>query len=261
MKLQTTGRLVSVGGVTNLPSTEHTRVGAILSAAALGFGLGEVLAMVLITLGVAIVHGVGGLSPLVSSPPATWWTNSLGLLGLWLGMLGAVYWAAQNGAMAWRFDAWRRAGWRDLGFVVVGVVVQVVVDGAYRPFHVAHLNAPVQRLFGSTNAVTFFFLAVLTGMVAPVVEECFFRATVFRALRIAAQRTLSRGATAVAVITSALLFALAHGEIPQIPGLFFIGAVLAIIYARTERIWPCVLAHVGFNMTTVGLLAAQRFGH
>ncbi len=247
--------------MTNLPSTEQARAGAILSAAALGFGLGEVLALVLVTAVAAGLGALNGVSGLTSTVPHTWWANALGLFGLWIGMIGAVHWAAHQGSMPWPSDAWRWRSWRDAGFVLVGVASQFLVDLAYRPWHLHTLNAPVQRLFGSTNALEFTLLALATGLVAPVVEECFFRATVFRALHGVTMKALPRGGTAVAIAISALLFALAHGELVQIPGLFMIGVVLAVVYARVQRVLPCVLVHVGFNLTTVGVLFSQRFGH
>src|SRR5699024_7284668 len=52
----------------------------------------------------------------------------------------------------------------------------------------------------------------------------------------------------VAVLISATTFALMHGNIVQIAATLPLAVLLALVYERTRSLWPCVLAHVGFNL-------------
>jgi membrane protease YdiL (CAAX protease family) len=87
---------------------------------------------------------------------------------------------------------------------------------------------------------------LLAGIVvAPVVEELFFRGFVFAGL---AQRYSWRKA---ALISSAL-FALVHLQPLAIPPIFILGYIFAYLYQRCGSIWPAVLMHVSTNALGLG---------
>jgi membrane protease YdiL (CAAX protease family) len=67
--------------------------------------------------------------------------------------------------------------------------------------------------------------------------------------------------TALAVVLSACLFALAHGEPVQFAGLALLGVVLGIVVKRTQRLVPSMLTHASFNAVALVSLIAQRAGH
>ena len=98
----------------------------------------------------------------------------------------------------------------------------------------------------------------MSVLLAPLLEELFFRGVLFRALRQAFGSDASRYSTALAVVTSAVLFALAHGEPLQFAGLAFLGVVLAIMVQRTARIVPSVITHASFNAVAFAALVVQR---
>lgn len=99
-------------------------------------------------------------------------------------------------------------------------------------------------------------------MVAPIVEEFFFRAlilvTVYQLLR----RTvggLAAGTTALLV--SAGLFVIAHAIFTGLSSseslqLMFVGAVCAALVLLTGRVWAAVVAHVVFNLAFLLLSVA-----
>jgi membrane protease YdiL (CAAX protease family) len=64
-----------------------------------------------------------------------------------------------------------------------------------------------------------------------------------------------------AVVLSACLFALAHGEALQFVGLALFGVVLALVLRRTQRLIPSVITHVSFNAVAMVGLIVQRSGH
>ncbi len=79
------------------------------------------------------------------------------------------------------------------------------------------------------------YLAV--GLLAPLVEEIVFRGAIVKAL------LDWKKSPAVAVTVSALLFALIHGNLAQMPHAFLSGLLLGWMYVRTGSILPGVAFH------------------
>ncbi len=228
-------------------------------AALAGFVLGELVATLLIALGAGVAHYPGGLSALARASEPPWWENVLSLVGLWTGFAAAILVAARHGGLTALAHQWRvRAS--DVAYVGLGIVLQYAVDVAYAPFHLRTFNQPVNHLFGGAQGVSFVLLGLLTVVGAPIMEEWFFRGVLFRGLAAATAGAGRRG-LATAVVLSALLFALAHGEPLQFAGLAVLGVVLAVLVARTQRLTPSVITHVSFNAVAFATLVAQRGGH
>ncbi len=102
--------------------------------------------------------------------------------------------------------------------------------------------------------------AVEACVVAPVVEESFFRGFVFRGL-------LGRYVRLIpglrlnfwwAAALSGLLFALFHGELGLIVPFTGVGMLFAWIFRRTGSLWPNILAHAGFNAISLALAIATQ---
>jgi membrane protease YdiL (CAAX protease family) len=235
------------------------RAGAILVACVVGFLAGEILASVLIMIGVALTHFPGGFSALAHASQPPWWANVLSLVGLWTGFAGAIYFALARGGLRPLADQWRLRG-GDVRYVLLGAGCQAVVAVAYYPFHLKNLNKPVNHLFGDAHGWGLVVIGVLTTLVAPLLEEWFFRGVLFRALREGLASFGSTLASVGAVVVSAVLFALAHGEPLQFAGLAFVGIVLAVLVLRTRRLMPSVITHISFNAVAMVALLAQRSG-
>lgn len=103
-------------------------------------------------------------------------------------------------------------------------------------------------------------------VVAPLVEESFFRGFVFRG--ILSQQIplgLSRTARRVrlgfwpAALSSGLLFALVHFEVGLLVPFTAVGVVLAWVFWRSGSLWPNIIAHAAFNTISLTLaLTTQR---
>ena len=225
-----------------------------------GFLVGEIVAGLFVGVGAAIAHFPGGFQGVAHASEPPWWANALSLVGLWSGFLGATLFAFGAGGLA-RIDAAWRVRLGDLRYVALGVAGQLVVDALYQPFHFTHLNQPVRHIFGASHSIGFFVLALMTTIGAPVAEEWFFRGVLYRALDEGLARVMPRVATVAAIVVSAALFALAHGEPLQFAGLALIGVVLAILVRRTRRLMPSIITHVSFNAVAMAVLVAQRSGH
>lgn len=89
---------------------------------------------------------------------------------------------------------------------------------------------------------------LVVAVIAPVVEELFFRKLIM-------DRLLGYGELA-AVLVSGLMFGLAHGNFGQFFYAFGIGMVWAYMYAKTGRISFTIVTHVIFNIFG-GVLATE----
>ena len=103
-----------------------------------------------------------------------------------------------------------------------------------------------------------FVVAIISNVIAaPIIEEIIFRGLIFDRLKKAIP-------VVPAMIISALLFGLAHGQIIWICYAAVIGLILAAIYHKTGSIIPCIAAHMVLNGTSTlinysGLMLSQSF--
>lgn len=93
--------------------------------------------------------------------------------------------------------------------------------------------------------VVLFVVAVV--VIAPLVEEIFFRGLLLGALR-------ARFGTAAAVVVSAAVFALVHRQLLTFPGLFVFGLLAALLVVRTGRLGPAWAMHAAFNASTLVII-------
>ena len=87
-------------------------------------------------------------------------------------------------------------------------------------------------------------------VVAPVVEETFFRGFVFAGLR---GRYDWRWAAAI----SSALFAAAHLELTFFIPAFVLGYIFAYLYQRSGSVWPGMIIHAAMNALAMAVLYLQ----
>ena len=88
------------------------------------------------------------------------------------------------------------------------------------------------------------FLTLLT----PLGEELIFRGVLTNALL--------RHGPVIAVVGSALVFAVTHGINTVFPAALVVGLITAEIFRRSGSIWPAVIVHAVHNLPTVPALVA-----
>jgi CAAX protease family protein len=127
-------------------------------------------------------------------------------------------------------------------WICILIVAIISVDNLYQ-FVITSLHLQLQtndqvllERSAAEPLTTYATLAVAV-IVAPFCEEIFFRGFLFMGL----QRGLPLG---WAVLVSALLFAIAHGDPASAPVLFIIGLALAFLRWRTRSIWPGIMLHM-----------------
>jgi membrane protease YdiL (CAAX protease family) len=122
-------------------------------------------------------------------------------------------------------------GWALLAFVVYLVLAAIYVELAQPP------KDDLPQQLGADKSTA---LAVITGIfvigVAPPVEEFFFRGFLYQSLR---NRIGIRGAAPA----SALMWAGVHFKPEFLVPLAILGVALALLFEKTDSLWPCILVH------------------
>lgn len=85
------------------------------------------------------------------------------------------------------------------------------------------------------------------GVVAPLVEEAFFRGFLLPAL-------LQRYRFWVSAVIDGLVFAFIHFTPTAVVPLFVLGVLLCVLYRLTHSLWPSIILHASMN--TLAILAA-----
>jgi membrane protease YdiL (CAAX protease family) len=234
-------------------------------AAVGGFAAGYLASAVLLTVFAAASGNLKDLSHLegLSVPP--WWVTIAGLAGLWMGFLGAVFLASRRRGtgspvadMGFRISRWDA----PIG-IAIGIAGQFAVDLLYLPFehlvpNLQHdLNAPANRLTGGFHGPDLVVIGVLTVVVVPVVEELFFRGLLLQSLVRLFRGVGRRLGPTLAIVSTGILFGLAHAEPVQLAGLALFGVVLSVMAYKTGRLGACMFAHAAFNGFAVVVVASQ----
>lgn len=87
------------------------------------------------------------------------------------------------------------------------------------------------------------YSVLITCLFGPIAEEFIFRGFVLKGL-------LGRYKPSTAILFSALLFGITHGNIPQFVNGTLIGLVLGFIYYQTHSLLACILLHCLVNANT-----------
>lgn len=98
--------------------------------------------------------------------------------------------------------------------------------------------------FSGTDIVLLFLMA---GLLAPVVEELFFRGVIQGALG-------NLGPPWLAVSAAALFFAATHFQLIELLGLFMFGAAAGMVLNRFGRMSLAITVHMGFNLASLIVL-------
>jgi CAAX protease family protein len=180
------------------------------------------------------------------------WLDAVLLIPLWVCLLIATIVISRHwGTGSLRDDYGLRFRTFDLLGVPIGIASQaVLIPAIYWVLRVSSEDVSSQARTltdraGSDAEVVLLVLMVVVG--APIIEELFFRGLLMRAIQ-------ARWNDSLALVASALFFALVHFQPLQIPGLFAFGLILGACAQRTGRLGMGILAHSAFNATAVVML-------
>lgn len=130
--------------------------------------------------------------------------------------------------------------WTVLIAVLMFLTGQLAAAWVYEHLGSAGFDRHAQAL--KSSGVVLSVLAAL--LIAPIVEETLFRGVLYPVLR-------KRVGAWPAMVVSALLFALLHGNSVQAVAVIPLGLLLALVAERTHRVWPCVLVHMSNNLAAM----------
>lgn len=104
----------------------------------------------------------------------------------------------------------------------------------------------MDRIDGPVDVI---LMGILVVVMAPLVEELFYRGLFMGALR-------HRLPDSAAIAISGLVFAAVHFQPLQFPGLLLFGLILGWLRVRYDRLGPAWAAHLAFNAVTFVVLVA-----
>ena len=209
------------------------------------------LAIALISLGAGVL--LGSLVAAVWDSP---WAAASATAIVWIGMLLPIVWAFTRS--------------RPIGLLrvrAIDVLYGVVLGALLRTTQgwIEGLDGtPAEwpglvQVGGSIPLSSMVVDVVGPVVVAPVVEEFFFRAVVLVSLYTVLRRPFGKlTAGMVAALGSTALFVVMHGisgaaDVSGVVSLSLLGLVCALLVMLTGRIWGAVLVHVVYNASYVAL--------
>lgn len=141
--------------------------------------------------------------------------------------------------------SWRVAGAALAATYAASFVEEIVLGHGSR-------EQAVPQFWDPTRADAFIANAVAVALFVPIVEELACRGLGFRLLEAYGQR--------VAIVGSAVAFALAHGAVIDLPWVLVTGLGLGYLRSRSGSIYPCIALHAIVNGVAVLASAALSAG-
>lgn len=219
-----------------------------------------------------VAIAAGGWDTVTDAPL---WMVGLLIVALEGTLLGVALWAAANKGNGARADYRITTKLSDPAVgLVAGVLTQLVlVPAVTLPIlwltdtDMEEVSKAARELTDrATSPVGVITLVVAVGIIAPIVEEIFFRGLIFGAFAkrrnmrwlehalpqsVRPDTTAAGWNTAVAFVFSSLIFGAIHFQLILIPALAAAGAVFAWLAHRSGRLGPAIWAHAAFNATTL----------
>ena len=180
-----------------------------------------------------------------------YWQFTLLQVPLWLTLAAVTWIIVRRHGIGLRTALGLSQRWYDVPVgLACGLVAQfLIIPLVYLPL-APHIDAtdveePARRIMAlADDAAAATVLVVAVVLVAPFVEEMYFRGLLLRAL-------WGRMGRVLTVALSAVLFGLAHVQLLQLPALVVFGLVAGTLVVVTKRLAPAMWAHAAFNGVTV----------
>ncbi|MFC2027145.1 type II CAAX prenyl endopeptidase Rce1 family protein [Chloroflexota bacterium] len=146
----------------------------------------------------------------------------------------------------WKTLGFRGFSWSALGIGVALLFGAYILMGIYGTIVTELFDSEMQPdLAPIADEMSFPWLLIITTVVvAPLVEEMFFRGFIFAGF-------WQRYGWQKAALISSALFALVHLQPLAFIPIFILGYVFAYIYYRSKSIWPGILMHFTVNLLAV----------
>jgi len=154
----------------------------------------------------------------------------------------------------WKALGFGKFSWSTLsigcGLLVGGYILIIVHNLLLFGLGVDTQGEEIVKMFASLKSPLWFF--IVGAIVAPLVEEIFFRGFLFQGFR-------ARYGWPAGMLLSSALFAAAHLDLVALIPTFILGNVLAYVYHRSNSVWPGIFLH--FLVNAFGLFGAYFATH
>ena len=152
--------------------------------------------------------------------------------------------------------AWRRIHWKYLGFgkftvnviglgcglLIGGYAIIIVHNVLLSVLHINTQGDQISEIFKQLKSPVWLFL--VGAVIAPLVEEIFFRGFLFQGFR-------QRYGWMPAIFLSSAIFGAAHLDPVSFIPTFVLGCILAYMYHRSNSLWPGILFHAAINSVSL----------
>jgi hypothetical protein len=221
------------------------------AAIAVGFAVGIFVSIV-----VGAIGSAGGSSLAHPTPAVSLISDVLFDLGF---VGAAIYFSGVRGrANAAEFGFRRVSAGKAIVALIITAVTYYVLTAVYASILNLHGNDKLPKELGVSNStVALVGATVFVCVIAPIVEEFFFRGFIFGALR--RMRVVIAGhniGTWVAAAITGILFGLAHtgsASAQYLIPLGFLGFMLCWLRWRTGSLYPCMALHSLNNALALGI--------
>lgn len=199
----------------------------------------------------AIVYAIAGASGYHGSKVPVGYDLVANLLFDGCLVASAIFFARLGGRVApATFGLRRTRFWPAVGVVAAGYVTYLVLSAIWvQAVHIQNEKDEISKqLSHHPAAATVAGMALFAVVVAPIVEEVFFRGFVFPSLR--AKIGVGWGA-----IGTGVLFGVVHAfgsPIGFLLPLALLGTILCLVYWRTGSLYPCIALHAINNCFALG---------
>lgn len=147
-------------------------------------------------------------------------------------------WAGKNGLRIRDFLHYRKV---KASIVLLSVLIAVLMK---LDIFVLYFKSSGEKLAEYKLSLSYsVWLMIFAFVLAPLAEELLFRGVLYNFYK--------KKGVLLALVLSSLFFSLFHFNLHGLIGVFFIGAILALLYEITQSIWVPVLVHGSYNALSV----------
>ena len=128
-------------------------------------------------------------------------------------------------------------------YVLLGMALNFAIGIILAFVPVSNYTADLEESVSYALTGSFIPLIIGTGILVPISEEIIFRYGI--------GYNLSKINVAFGIVTSALIFGIAHGNLIQAAYAFVYGIVFGICDFKEKSLWPSIIMHIAINTTSV----------
>lgn len=138
-----------------------------------------------------------------------------------------------------RVGLWHAAALLSCGFFIVYLVDLFITNTPLMEYY-----APVSESIMQSMSGSFLLNLLAITILTPIAEELVFRAGVYNELK-------RRMPLWSAILFSAVIFGVMHGNLIQNIYAALLGVVLCVAYEKYGSVWAPILIHMGFNLLSL----------